>query len=683
MARAHRLAAVMFTDIQGYTRVMQEDEDKAIEIRSRHREIFESSTLRNRGEIIQYYGDGTLSIFESCVDAIRCAKEMQEQFQSEPIIPVRVGVHLGDIVMGEADIIGDSVNVASRVESLGIPGSILISEKVYDEIRNKNEFEFQKLGQFHFKNDKKPRTIYAVSGSKLIIPKKSQIQGKLEKRKWHQHKVLPYGLIIFITLILIVFGSGKMNFPILNRQIQSLAVLPLNDRIGLKPEESYIIDGLQEEIIIRLAKTGLKVTPYSLMTHYRNTSKTPEEIGTELGVDGLVEGSVFRSENGYRIRVQIIEVDNQQYISDPYEARAEFSGIISLYNDLVATIAEQIRHTLSDEAQKYLEKDQKVDPQAYDLYLQGRSQLSKGSQNNVANAIELFNQSLNIDSTLVNAHVSLVECYLLSGFKRTNPSEELDRFRFHLDQALSRDPFFNKDHHLMAMVKIFDNWDWKGAADELKQAIKAAPKSWEPYDSYCQLMWAMGDMEESVKAGEKAVATDPDAHFAHCDLAWAYYFDHQHEKARKEVDQTMQMFGSDCPHHLGLDILLEIDAKRRIGQSLVTTINRIERLIDSTGNNPLFGKNILGYALALEGDTARARQIAHEIESKNLPGSDMVYMGLGDYGKVFEILNKSVSNRSFIQMYIIKQTPIYDPIRKDPQFEDILTRMGLSDEQLQ
>ena len=118
MSRAHRLAAIMFTDIQGYTKLMQVDEDKAIEIRERHREIFQSATAKNNGEIIQYYGDGTLSIFDSCVDAVRCGKDMQDQFQAEPVIPVRVGIHLGDIVLSEEEIIGDSVNLASRVESL-------------------------------------------------------------------------------------------------------------------------------------------------------------------------------------------------------------------------------------------------------------------------------------------------------------------------------------------------------------------------------------------------------------------------------------------------------------------------------------------------------------------------------------------------------------------------------------
>ncbi|MCB0669450.1 MAG: hypothetical protein KDC80_26680, partial [Saprospiraceae bacterium] len=559
MSREHRLAAIMFTDIQGYTRLMQEDEEEAIKIRSRHREIFQKATYSNRGEIIQYYGDGTLSIFESCVDAVRCAREMQEQFQTKPVIPVRIGIHLGDIVMGDEDIIGDSVNVASRVESLGIPGSVLISGKVYEEIRNKREFEFHRLGAFHFKNDKKPRTIYALSGDKLVIPKRNELQGKLKKVKWYKRPGTLYGLSISVVLILLVaFGTGTVNFPLFGNRIQSLAVLPLNDRIGLDPKEEYIIEGLHEEIIIRLAKAGLRVKPYSVMIHYRNTDKTPEEIGTELNVDGLVEGSVFRSDNGYRIRVQIIEVANQQYVTDPYEARAEFSGIVSLYNDLVSTIAEQISHSLSDEAQEYLEQNSQVDPEAYDLYLRGRSHLSKGSENDLATAIDLFKECLEVDSTFGDAHAALVESYLLLGFKRKNPFQELNQFRYHLDQAVSNDPFFEKNHHLMAMAKIFDNWDWTGAAEELQKAIDANPRSWEPYDTYCQLMWAMGNMDQSIAAGEKAVELDPDAHYAHCDLAWAYYFNRQYDQARMEVNHTIEQFGKDCPHHVGLDILLDI-----------------------------------------------------------------------------------------------------------------------------
>ena len=162
-----RLAAIMFTDIQGYTALMQQSEAEALRVREVHREIFNSNTEQFHGEIIQYYGDGTLSIFESAVDAVQCGIAMQHAFQQEPQIPIRIGIHSGDIVLNEDDIIGDAVNIASRVESLAVPGGVLISDKVFDEIKNKDDIQTTSLGKFKFKNVKHPIEVYAISNEDL------------------------------------------------------------------------------------------------------------------------------------------------------------------------------------------------------------------------------------------------------------------------------------------------------------------------------------------------------------------------------------------------------------------------------------------------------------------------------------------------------------------------------------
>lgn len=172
------LRAIMFTDIEGYTALMQESEGKAVFIRGRHRSIFEQTTQAYGGQIIQYYGDGTLSVFASAVMAVRCAIEMQRQFQEAPVVPLRIGIHMGDVIITETDIIGNSVNLASRVESLGIAGSILISDKVFEEIGNQEDIKVADLGVFHFKNDAKQRTIYAIDVPGIVVPKRNQLQGK-------------------------------------------------------------------------------------------------------------------------------------------------------------------------------------------------------------------------------------------------------------------------------------------------------------------------------------------------------------------------------------------------------------------------------------------------------------------------------------------------------------------------
>ena len=662
---------------------MQEDEGLALKVREKHREVFRGSMEAHGGEIIQYYGDGTLSVFESCIDAVRSAKEMQEKYQSDPVIPVRIGIHLGDIILSNEEIIGNSVNIASRVESLGVPGSVLISEKVFDEIRNKEEFEVENLGAFHFKNDTNPRTIYALTGDRIVVPKKNDLQGKLEHQSAAPiRKRMAIGFLALAVILTLGWYASK-TFLVSDEPIRSLAVLPLYDRIGLTADENYLIEGIHEEIISKLSKSGFDVKPYSTMIQYRDRMKTPEEIGSELKVDGLVEGSVFRTTDRYKIRVQIIDVDNEEYLSDPYEAEVMFSDIVNIYEGLVGTIARQIEHTLTEEVQDYLAQGATIDPEAYDLYLQGRYNLSKGSAADIRTAIDLFNGALSIDSTFGDAHVSLVSSYLHLGFSSENPEEELEKFRFHLNKARELNPLISKDHHLMAMARIFDNWDWKGAIREVELAIEQRPGSWETHDTYCQLMWAVGETEKSISAGRKAVSLDPNAHYAQCDLAWAYYADRQYDKAKVEVEKTIEKFSTDCPTHMGLSILADIALKQQIGQTLIPTIDRIKREVDTIENLPVYNESLLAYAYALEGDDEEARSALVKLEAREELGIDKVYAALGMHDKAFEQLDKAIQNRSFFQMYTIKMAPWYDPIRTDERFDRILERMGLKDWQLQ
>ncbi|MCK5692343.1 MAG: AAA family ATPase, partial [Bacteroidales bacterium] len=180
MTRTRQLAAIMFTDIEGYTALMQQNEAKAIQTREKHRQIFNSTTEKYEGRILQYYGDGTLSIFNSAIEAVKCATEMQLGFLGKPSIPVRIGIHIGDIIFSEDEIIGDGVNVASRIESLAVPGSVFISDKVYDEIKNQESLKTSLLKTFKLKNIERPTDVYAISNVGLIVPNPEDIRGKTE-----------------------------------------------------------------------------------------------------------------------------------------------------------------------------------------------------------------------------------------------------------------------------------------------------------------------------------------------------------------------------------------------------------------------------------------------------------------------------------------------------------------------
>ncbi len=210
---SRQLAAIMFTDIQGYTAMMQQDEEQAIKIRERHRDIFNSTTQKYQGRVLQYYGDGTLSIFNSAIDAVKCGIEMQLAYQLDPKIPVRVGIHTGDIIFSEEEIIGDGVNVASRIESLAVAGSVFISDKVYDEIKNQKSIQTQTIGTFELKNVGRPVNVFAISNEGLVVPEVREAK-RLTGSFWAEVKrrgMIRAGVAYFVVVLLLIVLLREAN----------------------------------------------------------------------------------------------------------------------------------------------------------------------------------------------------------------------------------------------------------------------------------------------------------------------------------------------------------------------------------------------------------------------------------------------------------------------------------------
>ena len=156
------LAAIMFTDMVGYTALMQENEEKAKFLRDRHRNVLEEIISKHNGRILQYYGDGTLVIFGSAIESALCAVEIQQELQKEPVVPLRIGIHSGDIVYDDDGVYGDGVNVASRIEALSIPGGVLISDKLFEEMKNHPFLTAESLGNYKLKNVKEHVEIFAL-----------------------------------------------------------------------------------------------------------------------------------------------------------------------------------------------------------------------------------------------------------------------------------------------------------------------------------------------------------------------------------------------------------------------------------------------------------------------------------------------------------------------------------------
>lgn len=182
-SQQRRLAAILFTDIVGYTTMMQQNETEALAIIKRYTAILKQSVKAHSGEVLNDYGDSSLCIFSSAAEAVQCALEIQQQLQAEPVIPLRIGLHIGEIFFEDGKILGDGVNVASRIQSIASGTSILFSEEIQDKIKNIPKFRSVSLGSFEFKNVEKPIVVFALANEGLIVPDRSSMAGKLKKKK--------------------------------------------------------------------------------------------------------------------------------------------------------------------------------------------------------------------------------------------------------------------------------------------------------------------------------------------------------------------------------------------------------------------------------------------------------------------------------------------------------------------
>src|SRR5438128_10769215 len=248
MDEEHKLAVVLFADIAGYTSLMQQDEKKALHTLTMFKKALQVATSGHTGKIVQYFGDGCLMTFESAVNALYCAIALYNDFTSTDV-PVRIGLHLGDIVYKEGNAFGDGVNLASRVESMGVPGAVLMSKTLRDQIKNKKEYVLESMGTYQFKNVDEVIEIFALANPGFKIPVKGEMTGKLAPE----------------------YSSNK-------RRLQSLAVLPFVNYSG-DSKQNFFVDGMHDAVIAEVARiTQLNVISRTSVLKFKDTSLSIPEI---------------------------------------------------------------------------------------------------------------------------------------------------------------------------------------------------------------------------------------------------------------------------------------------------------------------------------------------------------------------------------------------------------------------
>ena len=256
MSSSRQLAAIMFTDIVGYTSLMQQDEQTAVDMTKRYIKVLKQFVTSHGGEILNDYGDGSLCTFSSATEAVKCAMDMQQQLQNEPKVPLRIGLHIGEIFFEDGKIFGDGVNIASRIQSLGAANSILFSSEINSKLNNQPGFKMVSMGKFHFKNVSVPMEIFALANDGLVVQDKNKMEGNLQEKKSSRKKIiLVASLLLLIVFSLLVYRRLSRVAGFTGKE-KSIAVLPF-ENISNDTLQQYFSDGITEDIITQLSKIAL------------------------------------------------------------------------------------------------------------------------------------------------------------------------------------------------------------------------------------------------------------------------------------------------------------------------------------------------------------------------------------------------------------------------------------------
>jgi len=507
MSQSRQLAAIMFTDIVGYTAMMQANEEKAVAVIKHYNSTIEKWVSHFNGQVINYYGDGSLCIFSSATDAVNCSLAVQNELKTEPVVPLRIGLHIGEVFFEDAKALGDGVNVASRVQSLGQENTILISEEVYDKIKNNTSITAKSLGQFDFKNVGKSMEVFALTNEGLFVPQRKKMKGKL-KSKSHPKRNIIISLSLIITIAAAFFVYKKffaMNDPASDK---SIAVLPFVDMSAGKDEE-YFSDGLSEELLNLLAKIPeLKVIGRTSSFSFKGKNEDLRSIAEKLGVAHILEGSVRKDGNKVRVTAQLIRATDGSHLwSDTYDR--DLKNIFQLQDEIATAVVQELRIKLLEIPTASIPGNNNTE--AYNLVLQGNYFYDKLDKENVAKAVDFYKQAITIDSTDARAWAKLAGAVSRQAWQnyvdRIQGREEARKAAM---KAIALNKNLAAGYVELGDLNLYNDFDWKAAEENYQKALSLEPENPDIlYSLGGGLYFAIGRWDEAIRVMKKCIELDP------------------------------------------------------------------------------------------------------------------------------------------------------------------------------
>lgn len=677
MLQSRQLAAILFTDIVGYTALMQENEQKAVALIKHYNAALNKTVETHEGKVLNYYGDGSLCTFPSATEAVNCAVELQKELQSDPNVPLRIGLHIGEIFFEDGKALGDGVNIASRIQSLGQANTILFSKEIFDKIRNHPEFKAVSLGHFDFKNVDEPMEVFALANEGLIVPKKEQMSGKLKeiKKKNSIRRNIIIAASVLIIAIAAYFLYSKYSKRESNKVEKSIAVLPFKN-LSADSSQEYFSEGMMDEILNHLYKIGgLNVISKTSSMTYKDSKKTINEIAEELGVGNLLEGSVQKDGNHIRIIVQLINAKTDDHLWAETYVR-EFKDVFAVQSDIAQQVASALKVKIDAGTKSRIEYIPTTNTSAYNLYLQSKETFSRINDEDWKELLEKVTQ---LDSSFAPAYADLGFYWLIKGIYsgNLNATQVLDSALPLLNKAVLLDSNLASVHNYVAQAHLWYEWNFKATEKEWEKFFQLNPSGTIWASNFIDFLQASGKFQEALDFSLKNLAHDKKDPDKWSPVALCYIFLDQPGKGLAVLDSASALLKHSFFWEKAW-LSLYLGNYRQVIENLN---KRFEN--DPEGLKVPRIQAWLAIAYFHMGRTIETEKILDSLQSQSKKSpvrspaffSAMIYAATGRKELALQWLEKAYKDHE-VEMFWLKVEPLFKPLHNNPKFQELLKKIG-------
>lgn len=639
MSQSRQLAAIMFTDIVGYTTLMNQDENLAFTYLNKNRELQKPIIELFNGKWIKELGDGVMASFPTASDAVNAAVSIQEGCITTNDFQLRIGIHLGEVVFEKGDVFGNGVNIAARLQTAAKPGCIFISEVVRNNVSNKREVETLFVREEKLKNVSQPVKMYQVlySGGEKITPESAQ----------------------------------------LNIDTKSIAVLPFVN-MSNDHEQEYFSDGISEEIINILAQVqGLKVTARTSSFAFKGKNQDLRVIGEQLRVHYILEGSVRKAGHKLRITAQLIKADDGFHLySEKFDR--EMDDVFSIQDEIALAILNAIELKILGKEREAILKRYTDNVKAYGLFLNGLYHYNQLTPVSMARAIEDYQSAIALDPNYAIAYAEMGSCYWDLAYFLWAPGVEcLPKALPAINKALRLDPLNDVCHIALGRIQLWYGWDFEEADNELKKGLEINPNNVEGLRQLGALYLLQGHHEKSFQYIGKADSLDP---FSLLGLTYSGmyhwyggFFERMLEYANRMITLEPNFFGGHLVLGMGYIGLSKYD-------KAVEAMEVAAKL-----NADIFVLSFLGIAYAYNGQQKNAEEtlvkmkaLAYQNEGNAYFG--YVYFAMNDWDRAFDHCFNAAKNHEGAALALPSMFRLKAPeMLNDPRTIKLLKLIGLPD----